>query len=170
MFSTKHKWRITGFLLGGLASLLILRAVVLKSWMSSKRIGQWESLTGITQSQANKILGKRKSLYPLIQAQALHETGNLSSNLFLNHKNLFGMKPDRNEFIARGQVTLGNETFNQYDSYHDSLRDLVDWMDRTYFPDSVSGVQEYVQELKLRGYFTAPMTEYLTGMQYFLKK
>ena len=80
------------------------------------------------------------------------------------------MKPDRNEFIARGQVTLGNETFNQYDSYHDSLRDLVDWMDRTYFPDSVSGVQEYVQELKLRGYFTAPMTEYLTGMQYFLKK
>jgi flagellum-specific peptidoglycan hydrolase FlgJ len=112
----------------------------------------------------NQNLGpiKRASLIPYIEAQARHETGNYSSRLAQDQFNLFGMKkPFIRPFV--GSKNSSNE-YMTYESYDQSVKDLLLWMDNTGFPVSVRGSSEYVAELKKRGYFTDNYFTYLNGI------
>lgn len=56
----------------------------------------------------------------------------------------------------------------QYRNDTQSIQDLLLWMDYTRFPKSVANADEYVRELKIRKYFTAPESEYLKGINSWL--
>jgi flagellum-specific peptidoglycan hydrolase FlgJ len=101
-------------------------------------------------------------LLPYIEAQARHETGNYSSRLARDQFNLFGMKkPLIRPFV--GSKSSSN-SYMTYESYDQSVKDLLLWMDSTGFPISVKGSSEYVAELKKRGYFEDNYFTYLNGI------
>lgn len=101
-------------------------------------------------------------LLPYVEAQAVHESGNYSSDLVNRANNLFGMKrPTNRPFFGIGR------TDNDYAVYRDwrqSVQDLFAWMDYTKFPVFVSGSGQYVAELKKRRYFEDNESNYLNGV------
>lgn len=60
----------------------------------------------------------------ILLAQARHETGNFTSNIFRNNKNLFGMKK-----AHQRQTVCSGEEFGhaKYDSYEQSVIDMLLW-------------------------------------------
>ena len=98
-----------------------------------------------------------------ITAQSAHETGNFSSSIFKNNFNAFGMK-------YAGQATARGEK-NGY-AFYNSLEESVRDYKRLYksygmiFTDTIEG---FVIILKNKGYFEAPIEEYLAGVKHFLK-
>jgi hypothetical protein len=118
----------------------------------------------------NQNLGpiKRASLIPYIEAQARHETGGYSSRLAREQFNLFGMKKP----LIRSFVGSKNSpnAYMTYESYSQSVQDLLLWMDSVNFPVSVKGSSEYVAELKKRGYFEDNYFNYLAGLNNALEE
>lgn len=100
----------------------------------------------------------------MLIAQAKHETGNFSSDLFYKANNAFGMKvPTIRKWLGNGSITLGNETFSTYSSPTMSAKDMVEYLRnmnyKTYYTP-----QQYVFALKNKGYFTDSYSNYLNGI------
>lgn len=91
-----------------------------------------------------------------IYGQALHETGNLSSELYREANNLFGMK--KNQRI--------DAEYHGYAVYESLSHSIIDYYRRNslfnvhYSPQ----VPVFVDELKRTNYFTAPVEEYRKGV------
>lgn len=103
-----------------------------------------------------------ENLVPLIIAQAKHETGNFTSNLFRNHSNMFGMKvPVKRKSFRNGETENGFSTFA---SITDSARDFLEYLRAVNFPKNVDSFQ-YVAALKNRRYFEDTLGNYMKGVQ-----
>jgi len=119
---------------------------------------------------------KYKNLYPYIIAQAKHESGNFTSRVYRENNNPFGFKE------ARGRVQVGKRGLEapertkeglktyywHYPSEKEAVKDLLTYFDKVGFPEAVNDVTEYASELKARGYFTAPISEYINGLKRFV--
>lgn len=107
-------------------------------------------------------------------AQARHETGNYTSNVFKMNNNLFGMKFANQPLATKGSPAPASEGdfYAKYNSPADSIKDQID----RYFVKTMGGVTfeqikasktptEYATNLKKRRYFTAPLEEYIMGIE-----
>lgn len=86
--------------------------------------GMISPMKSLTHENLYEILVKYEVKYPDIAfAQALLETGNLTSKLCKTQNNLFGMKvPYRRETTAIGKNKNG---YAKYSSWHDSVEDYL---------------------------------------------
>lgn len=137
-------------------------------------------LTGLAIPLLRKAKGKeweqviRQSEYrnylPWIVAQAKHETGNYTSNLYKNHNSLFGMKvPSKRPFDGRpGPTAPDGGVYASYDSLAQSARDYLNLLRYNRFPTNLSSVKGFVQALKDDRYFTDSLDNYYNGMMRFL--
>lgn len=104
----------------------------------------------------------------MLIAQAKHETGNFTSNLFKQANNAFGMKvPSIRNWLGNGSITLGNETFSTYKDVSTSGRDMLEYLRNMGYKTSYTP-QQYVFALKSKGYFTDSYTNYLNGLMSWL--
>lgn len=116
------------------------------------------------------MLSKYRNLLPYMIAQAKHETGNFTSNVYRTHNNLFGMKHPtiRKAVGEQGNAAPDGGHYQRYASDTDSVRDLLLWFDARKFPTSVSSPDEYVNQLHQRAYFGDAIANYLKGVKHFL--
>lgn len=109
-----------------------------------------------------------KNLKYYIQAQAVHESNNFTSTGALTRNNLFGMGvPSKRTFLGTKDPKSQYAVFPDYET---SVKDLMEWMKYTNFPNAVKNSAEYVKELKVRGYFEDSTFNYLRGMNSALNK
>jgi len=123
--------------------------------------------------------GLPPNITSLMLAQAKHETGNFSSNLFTKYKNAFGYS-----YVPGGtawQVGGGTKADNGvpiavYKSVADSTREIVDWIYRRVkegkFPanlDLIKTPDEYGVLLKNAGYYEDTVQNYTAGLKNFFQ-
>lgn len=107
--------------------------------------------------------GYDEKLAQMILAQALHETGNLSSNLFVNYNNPWGMmQPLKRKTTSKGATPSG---FASYANLSDAVDDFIYYLDNFKYEKSYPDVRTYVAELKKKGYFTDTFTNYYAATQ-----
>jgi len=98
----------------------------------------------------------------LLQAQAIHETGNFTSRLFLENNNVFGMK------IPSIRMTLniapGNQQFSRFASIGDSVKDMLLYLDHFSIPLNLADPFLYAQVLKDKNYYEDPVEVYFKGL------
>jgi flagellum-specific peptidoglycan hydrolase FlgJ len=96
--------------------------------------------------------------YPdIVLAQIRLETGNLSSYLCKENKNLFGMKqPRKRETTSIGE----HKGFAVYDSYASCIKDYALWQNSRY---QGGDYYSFIQDI---GYAEDP--EYITKLQYIV--
>jgi len=99
-----------------------------------------------------------------IFAQAAHETGNFTSDIFKNNNNLFGMKLPR----VRNTTAIGERKGHAiYRSTIDSIKDFKIYFKASKLMQTFTSPGAYVKALKERKYFEADEKEYLNGVEYF---
>lgn len=97
----------------------------------------------------------------LIEAQARHETGNYTSDLFKRANNVFGMRvPNKRPFTRSGESN-GYSTYKDIDQ---SIEDWLLWAEYTKFPTNLRTVVQYVDALFIRGYFEDNWMNYSKSM------
>ena len=100
----------------------------------------------------------------LLVAQAAHETGNFTSQLFKEQNNLFGMRHPR----IRKTYSIGEKSGHAvFASVQDSIKDYKIYHTVFNYLPFYSSVSTFVEALASRGYFTAPKEEYKRGVSYF---
>lgn len=124
--------------------------------------------------------GMPPTLANLIVAQAKHETGNFTSNVFKTCNNAFGYKhvgqklslgpcgnPPANEGAAR---------YAKYQSVSDSTKEICQWIKRRQstgvFPANLASITspaQYAQLLKAGGYYGDTVTNYTNALIKFFK-
>lgn len=113
------------------------------------------SIEYLSLEDVEKLLIDNNIQYPeIVLAQIRLETGNLSSNICKNNKNLFGMKlPKKRETTAIGEQ-FGHAN---YANYSDSVKDYALWQQSRYkggdyyaFLEDIGYAQdkEYINKLK----------------------
>jgi hypothetical protein len=150
-----NKW-IKYFFGGTLAVLLLY--YWLKRGTNTTRNFEPETTPQKAVTKAN-----RPELNDFILAQWKFETGNYKSSLFNRANNATGMR------IAskRKQVRTGETNgYAVYKDLHQCAEDLGLWFDYVNFPQAKS-LREYVEALKQKGYFTAPLEKYYNGVKYY---
>jgi flagellum-specific peptidoglycan hydrolase FlgJ len=108
-------------------------------------------------------LMKKPKMYKLLKSQWLHETGKGTSRVFIEDKNLFGMKmPKKRPTVALGPDKNG---YAIYRSYADSVRDLFLWFEYNGINlDQISGPAVYAKILKDKGYYEDSVVNYSAGL------
>jgi hypothetical protein len=87
----------------------------------------------------------------LIYAQAKHETGNFSSNIYKENKNLFGMKkPYKRSTTVKGE----NRGHATYSSGWSSIYDY--FLRQQYFHIDYLSVKQYIERTKQSNYAEDP--------------
>jgi len=116
-----------------------------------------------------------KHLAPFIIAQAKHETTfkgiPFNSPVFRYDNNIFGMKEAGSRVQVGsplGRMSPEGNRYWHFPNTDESVKDFILYLQKTKFPKQVLTVESYVSELKKRGYFTAPESEYLNGLKRFL--
>lgn len=111
--------------------------------------------------------GLNETLSRFATAQAAHETGGFTSNLFNNNNNCFGMK-------YAHQVNALNEKngYANYKGIENSVADWVAWFSRhrvnyLSLPLRIETLEDFVRFLKINNYFEAKEADYLKGCKYF---
>lgn len=101
-----------------------------------------------------------------IVSQAAHETANFTSQIFRENNNPFGMKlPEQRRTYATGE----NRGHAVFASIADAVRDY--WLYWQYWrlPNTFKDNTEFVTALKIKGYFTAPLKDYINGVDKYYK-
>lgn len=97
----------------------------------------------------------------LVLAQTVHETGIYKSKVFLENRNLFGMKENSRGY-CRG--TKNGHAYYPHKIHlgpcgwkclEPSLKDYKEWQDR-FVPDTVTTVESYMDILRMRRYAEDP--------------
>lgn len=123
---------------------------------------------------ANPVLltSKYRELAKYVEAQARHESGNYTNTLTKRYNNIFSMrKPYVRPQISVGDSgtisTIDNDStkWQVYSNYTQAIEDLMLWMDYTRFPKTVGSVDDYSREMRARGFYTAPLSQYTEGMR-----
>jgi uncharacterized FlgJ-related protein len=117
------------------------------------------------------------TLARLIVAQAKHETGNYTSNVFKSNKNLFGYKRYAGSPFQSGDGNMSPEGNNyaQYSSYKNSIQELLAWLRRRQnegklIISQLTSPSIYANALKKSGYYGASESEYYNALKYYLSK
>jgi uncharacterized FlgJ-related protein len=123
----------------------------------------------------------------LVVAQARHETGNYTSNVFKKNNNLFGMKFVGQPLATRGTPapksewgcggTCNSDFYSKYASVSDSVQDLINRnlkiTRRGVTFEQLKNAKdstEYATLLKQRGYYGATIPIYDRGLKSALNK
>jgi len=113
-------------------------------------------------SRILKAQGLDPSMVRLLQAQAIHETGNFTSRLFIENNNVFGMKiPSIRKTL---NVAPATETFSQFVSIDDSVKDMLFYLDHFSIPLDLADPFLYAQILKDKNYYEDPVEVYFKGL------
>lgn len=140
-------WRLLS-----ITGLLIILVLMIRA----ARLPEWKKV--IARS-------KYRALMPYIVAQARHETGDYNSKLYKEANSLFGIKTFK-------QVTpypsREGGYYKVYANHAESARDLLRWFELKKMPEEVSSAEEYAGALKIRGYFTDNLINYVNGLKRFL--
>ena len=115
----------------------------------------------------NKIRTVFGKVAALVFAQAVHETGYFRSDIFINNRNLFGMKLAR----VRPTTAIGERSGHAvYNSIDDSIRDFELWLIYNKFDFSRDwSPEDYATWLKQKGYYQDDYANYLKGLKNGLK-
>jgi uncharacterized FlgJ-related protein len=100
-----------------------------------------------------------KSIRMLV-AQARHETGNFTSDLYIKHNNAFGMMfPKIRNTTAQSETESG---YSHYETVADSILDMENYFAYKEYPilSSFQTLHAYARALKDHAYFTAPVQAY----------
>lgn len=98
----------------------------------------------------------------MIFAQAAHETGNFTSDIFKENNNLFGMKLAR----VRKTTAIGeNRGHAVYKSIEDSIADYWLYNKALNYLTNYSSIAAFVREMVLKKYFEAKESEYLAAVE-----
>ena len=115
----------------------------------------------------------------LVVAQARHETGNYTSNIFKLNNNLFGMKYVKQPLATQGSASPRSEGdfYARYKSVGDSVKDLID---RNYIltrggvtPEKLKNATDsldFATKLKARGYYGDTISNYANGLKSALNR
>lgn len=90
-----------------------------------------------------------------------------TSPVFKENNNLFGMR------LASGNTTAIGSNLGHavYSSLSDSAKDLVLYFERLKWTTrNFDSIESLCAEMKRKGYFTADLNEYTTGVNYWYKK
>jgi flagellum-specific peptidoglycan hydrolase FlgJ len=102
-----------------------------------------------------------------ITAQAMHETGNFTSELFKEHNNAFGMMfPRIRETTA---VKPTEQNFASYNNIEDSIKDVSIWQEYNKMPETFLDSDMFVKWLKDKGYFTDKLSTYTNAVRKHLQ-
>jgi len=113
-------------------------------------------------SRVLKAQGLESSMIRLLQAQAIHETGNFTSRLFLENNNVFGMKiPSIRKTL---NIAPGNQQFSKFASVDDSIKDMLFYLDHFSIPLDLADPFLYAQILKDKNYYEDPVEIYFKGL------
>lgn len=116
------------------------------------------------------------NLANLLVAQAKHETGNFTSNIFRTGNNAFGYSYDPRSIhqIGQGVIADNKVPSAKYASIANSTAEIVDWIYRRInegkFPVNLDLIQtpdEYALLLKNAGYYQDTLENYLNGLKRF---
>lgn len=123
--------------------------------------------------------GVPSTLANLIVAQAQHESGNFSSNIFSSGNNAFGYSyypgspwqlPEPGLVADNGQATA------KYKSIADSTKEIIDWIYRRVregkFPQNLETIttpEKYASLLKGAGYYGDSVANYTAGLSRYFK-
>lgn len=103
--------------------------------------------------------GAPQSLADTLAAVSAHETGRWNSQLAKEHYNLFGMKTG-----GSGQGIQSGEAsgYAVYDSWEDSIRDVVEWFKAKGYPmdDDTMSTENILQWMKSKRYFEDTLANY----------
>lgn len=153
-------------LLIGFVGALILSMLV---WKRLKRSDRGPQEVDSLQKMVAKNLGPYKELAPYVTAQARHETGNLTSNLYLEANNLFGMKqPKIRQTKSIGETQASEGQFATFKSPEESVQDLALYFDYFNYPKRFNSLVDYVNFLKKKGYMEAPIHIYYNALKRWL--
>lgn len=134
---------------------------------SSPKLEPVKAYEVITNSLADT---KYQKMAHIFWAQAAHETGNFTSNIYKEANNLFGMKVPAVRPSARsGILPTKTGNYSKYKDLSDSVADMVLYLDYVRFPVTTNTIT-FVQELKKRNYFEDTVSNYLNGVSNFLTK
>lgn len=98
----------------------------------------------------------------MIFAQAAHETGNFTSDIFKENNNLFGMKMPR----VRKTTAIGeNRGHAVYKSVEDSVKDYWLYNRALNYLAQYSSVASFVRAMALKKYFEAKESDYKTAVE-----
>lgn len=110
-------------------------------------------------------------------SQAQVESANFTSNVFMTDNNGFGMKfPAKRQtpYVKRASTIAvaseGGIPYAHYDSFGDSVRDLVNWFHYKKIKwEDVDTVEKYSTELKNVGYYGPTQEEYENMMMRYYR-
>lgn len=104
-----------------------------------------------------------------ITAQAAHETGNFTSELFNKHNNAFGFKYYEHQNLKVVPIQAKEGVFASYQSIKDSVSDYI--ANYKYWNyEHKTELINFVKQLKEKNYFEADEESYFNGINYFHKK
>lgn len=111
----------------------------------------------------------------LMVAQARHETGDFTSNLFRRYNNAFGYAyyAPSNYQTGPGSIADNGQAIAAYRSVEDSTNEVIDWLYRRVrqgrFPDlnTISTPEQYAAALKAAAYYGDTVENYLRGLKRF---
>lgn len=118
-------------------------------------IGSAFNIQGQTRAEVLKELVRQEVKHPeIVMAQCRLETGNLTSHIYIQNNNLFGMKRCSVHPIYKKRETTSLGTKNNhayYSNWKQSIADYKLWQDRFY-----KGAGDYYKFLEAIGYAASP--------------
>ena len=122
--------------------------------------------------------GMPETLSILIAAQAAHETGNFTSNVFLQNNNAFGYKryAGAKYQIGAGRISPEGNNYAQYANIDNSVHEITGWIKRRLsegkFPllQSIKTPLQYAMALKSCGYYGDSVDNYTKGLERAIRK
>lgn len=168
---------LLGFAIAGLAAIILLN--VSKTGQNGQSLTKKPVETKRKQIRdiIEKVFGKTRyeKMMPLFYVQAFHETGDFTSNAFVEKNNAVGMKEAlfRKTTDTDNPEEGGDETgYSEYKNVKESFDDLLYWLEDVDFPViDMSGkrsirelCEEYAGLLKSKGYFEDSIENYSKGM------
>lgn len=164
---------LSKILLRGVSIWPLLLAGLLIAFLSSRRKTTTSRQAMEYDLLIQKIVqgnGYSPAMARMIAAVARHETGNYKSPLFLNHNNFFGMKAAKKRPHYQDYVAKGNLGYAGFNSPANSVRDFVMYLNYVGYPWHFDSVTDLVETMKSHGYFEAPLSEYINGVERALPK
>ena len=112
-------------------------------------------------------LGVSPELAKIAVAQAKHETGNFTSDIFWENNNAFGMRhPKKRKTTSVGS----NRGHAVYNSLADSIIDYFYYLEVLGYPLDEKSVYKWIIRLKNKRYFESSFEGYYKAVKYFYEK
>lgn len=110
--------------------------------------------------------GFTPEMVKMVFSQAAFETGNFTSEIFKENKNLFGMKLAK----VRKTTAIGEARGHAvYRTWEDSIKDYWLYNQALGYLSRYTSVFDFVRALALKKYFEAKEPEYRKGVEYYYK-